>query len=88
MLHIDHHTKSTIDRTIEKLRKEYMTIIGDLSLTAWITKEPVPYKDRFQGEKKELKQGDSWGQLWDCGWFHITGKVPEQGAGKKNCSAD
>lgn len=83
MLHIDHHTKSTIDRTIEKLRKEYMTIIGDLSLIAWITKEPVPYQNRFEGERKELKKGDSWGQLWDCGWFHITGKVPEQGTGKK-----
>lgn len=83
MLHIDHHTKSTIHRTIEKLRQSYMTPIGDLSLTGWITKEPVPFEDRLQGEKKELKPGDSWGQLWDCGWFHITGQVPQEGAGKK-----
>ncbi len=67
----------------EKVKKAIYHKISELKVEAWVTPEPVPYSDRLSGEKKTLKTGDSWGQLWDCAWFNFTGKVPAAAAGKK-----
>lgn len=56
--------------------------VADLKATAWVTKEPVPYSQRRSGRKKVLATGDVWGELWDCAWFHFTGKVPATARGR------
>lgn len=51
------------------------TVLSPLECTAYISKEPLTFADRFSGEKKELKIGDKWAKdVFDCAWFHITGK--------------
>ncbi|MBQ2615059.1 MAG: alpha-mannosidase [Clostridia bacterium] len=55
----------------------------ELHAEVYVTPEPVPYAERTTGIKKVVKKGDIWGQKWDCGWFHITGTVPESAKGKK-----
>ena len=77
MYSFEKNTLKRIDRFFGRLVHKYHRIIGDLACTAYVTKEPVPYSKRFTGEKKELKIGDHWGDLFDCAWFHFTGKVPE-----------
>jgi alpha-mannosidase len=54
--------------------------VADLKAEAWVTKEPVPFAARDQGRYLSPGVGESWGHLWDCAWFHFTGKVPEQAA--------
>ncbi|MFT4143957.1 MAG: glycoside hydrolase family 38 C-terminal domain-containing protein [Mobilitalea sp.] len=71
------NTLKRIDKFFGRLVDKYYRILGDLECTAYITKEPVPYSERFSGEKKELKIGDHWGDLFDCAWLHFTGTVPE-----------
>ena len=55
--------------------------IADLAIEAYITKEPLPYSQRLEGERHLFQPGDVWGELWDCGWFHFTGRVPDTACG-------
>ncbi|MBJ6359924.1 alpha-mannosidase [Paenibacillus sp. GCM10012307] len=57
--------------------------IDEMKVTAWVTSEPVAYAGRESGIRLELKPGDRWGDLWDCAWFHFSGKVPAAGSGEK-----
>ncbi|MDF2543955.1 MAG: alpha-mannosidase [Herbinix sp.] len=77
MYSFEKNTLQRIDKFFERLVHKYHEKLGELSCTAYVTKEPVPFSDRLSGEKKELKMGDHWGDLFDCAWFHFTGKVPE-----------
>ena len=54
------------------------TVVGSLNCTAYVTDEPLTFKNRFGGKKIELSVGDKWAQkVFDCAWFHITGRLPE-----------
>lgn len=44
--------------------------------------DPVPYGEQFDGSFQPVKEGDSWGQAWDGAWFHLTGMIPHEWAGK------
>lgn len=68
---------NTINKTIEQLAKKIYTQAGNLTATAYITKEPVPFKERMSGEKKKINLSESWGEIWDCAWFHLTGELPK-----------
>ncbi|MDQ6419079.1 glycoside hydrolase family 38 C-terminal domain-containing protein [Paenibacillus sp. LHD-117] len=71
-------------RWLEKISENIYEKAADLSVTAWVTPEPVPYEERTNGRKLErLSEGDRWGQLWDCAWFHFSGKVPDSAKGNK-----
>ncbi len=77
MYSFEKNTLKRIDNFFERLVHKYHKILNDLTCTAYITREPVPFSERFSGDKKEIKIGDHWGDLFDCAWFHFTGKVPE-----------
>ncbi len=72
-----------MDSRLLKLFDEIYTKIIDLDVTANVTKEPLPYSLRGNGKKIRLKAGDKWGELWDCAWMNMRGKVPEEAEGKK-----
>jgi alpha-mannosidase len=67
----------------EKLEKAVYTPVEQLAMEGYRTKEPVPYADRRSGEHFIPKVGETWGELFDCAWFHFTGKVPANAKGKK-----
>ncbi|WP_456440521.1 glycoside hydrolase family 38 N-terminal domain-containing protein, partial [Caldithrix abyssi] len=69
-------------RGLKQIEKNIYTLIADLTIKAWITKEPVSFENRKTGEERTLKIGDKWGSLFDCGWFLLEGKVPESANGK------
>jgi alpha-mannosidase len=65
-----------------RLRDAVYTPIADLAVTAWVTKEPVTFDKRQTGKRLDLKPGDKWGDLFDCGWFFFSGRVPRSAAGR------
>jgi alpha-mannosidase len=75
--------QSQIRQTISDIKKAIYTVIGELTMTAWVTPEPVPFNARMSGKKMILHIGDKWGELWDCAWFYFEGRVPVEGSGKK-----
>ncbi len=68
---------------VVNLKNRVYTKICDLQMTAYTTKEPVPYQQRKSGNKISVLPGESWGQLFDCAWFHATASLPEMATGKK-----
>lgn len=68
---------------LERLKEQIYKPLADLNVTAWVTREPVPYEARESGQKISLAPGDRWGSLWDCAWFHFSGKVTEKAKGSK-----
>ncbi len=67
----------------KRIEERIYTTIGELEVTAYKTKEPVPYDKRTSGEHITPKIGETWGELFDCAWFNFKGAVPQIGAGKK-----
>ena len=39
-------------------------------------KTPIPYSKIDKYTRKDIKVGEKWADLWGCGWFRFTGKVP------------
>ncbi len=75
-----------IDRLRTAIRYLKPHILGDrVPLTAEyaVTKEPVLYADRLSLDYKPISEGALWGDKWECGWFHLTGKLPKGWAGKR-----
>ncbi|GMQ58643.1 alpha-mannosidase [Vallitalea sediminicola] len=72
-----------IQNVIQKINKAMYIKVAELDAVAWITKEPVSFEERCTGDKKQVRVGETWGQLWDCGWFHFTGEVPKKQKGQK-----
>lgn len=72
-----------MEERLARLHSKIYTPVAALKATAYITKEPVPFKNRFCGEKRELAIGERWGSLWDCAWMHFEAAVPEFAGGKK-----
>ena len=81
--HYNKHTKTQLSQLLPRIGNAIYEPIADLKITAWRTKEPVPFDQRQSGEKLNLKVGDKWGDLFDCAWFHFTGQAPKSAAGKK-----
>jgi alpha-mannosidase len=68
---------SKVKHILSELQKSIYQPISSLSITAWVTQEPVHYSERTSGKRIELIPGDRWGSLWDCAWFHFEGTVPD-----------
>ena len=68
-----------IDRLTTSITYLKHQILGDfvrLGATCAVTPEPVPFAERLALDYRPVAEGDHWGDAWDCGWFHITGKLP------------
>lgn len=83
MSYSKNHNRHIINGYVDFLKEKVYTKIAPITIEAWKTKEPVVFADRTSGEHSVLKEGDQWGELWECAWMHITGKVPAEAKGKK-----
>lgn len=61
---------------IRQLKDRVYTKAGDVSMTLYASKEPLPFARRTEGERRAIRVGDSWGELFDCGWFQLRFIVP------------
>ncbi len=77
------YTKQYLRRALDLIGKAVYTEVGSLDIEAWRTAEPVPFEERQTGTHLDLEVGEPWGDLFDCAWFHFTGTVPEEAAGRK-----
>ena len=48
-----------------------------------VTQEPVPFEKRLELDFRRIEIGEKWSStLFDCGWLHLTGKLPPEKADK------
>lgn len=53
-------------------------VLSELNGTGYYSEEPLSFENRYSGKKFEVKIGGKWCKnVFDCAWFHITGKIPE-----------
>ncbi|MBR7071297.1 MAG: alpha-mannosidase [Clostridia bacterium] len=68
---------------VQRVKNRVYTKVSDLDIEIYKSKEPIPFAQRTTGEYRKVQVGESWGELFDCAWFHFTGRVPEEAKGKK-----
>ncbi|NOY09878.1 MAG: alpha-mannosidase [Spirochaetes bacterium] len=59
------------------IKKDIYLIVDTIETEAWVTEEPVPFKNRMDGKHIFPHIGKPWGKLFDCAWFRFRGKVPD-----------
>ncbi len=67
------------DRSEEDMFTEYAPLTAEVATTD----DPVAWKDREALSYRPIKEGQTWGEDWQSGWFHLKGVVPKSWAGKK-----
>ncbi|MEJ0000339.1 MAG: MFS transporter [Verrucomicrobiota bacterium] len=61
---------------LASIETEIFHVRSALRMTAWLTKEPLPFKSRVQGEERALEIGGTWGAaIFDCAWFRFEGEA-------------
>lgn len=78
------YTTIHLDRAKEVLRRLPKEIIMEtvpMKATFAVTPEPTPFAERTKLKYKPVKEGDTWGKVWDCGWFQISGTIPREWKG-------
>ncbi|GHV00217.1 hypothetical protein FACS1894211_07070 [Clostridia bacterium] len=75
----DHKLQGALDR----LKARIYTKVKDLDVEFAPSAEPVRFADRLNLTYKKIVPGEKWGGLFDCAWFHLTGKADPSCAGKK-----
>lgn len=68
---------------LKRIKSRVYTVRQTLDTVIYHTKEPVLYKDRKSGTERKLNIGETWGDVFDCAWFHFTGEVPKSCKGQK-----
>lgn len=76
-------TVEKLEIALNKIKERVYSKTNDLDVCFGLSKEPVEFSDRLKLEYKVLKNGEKWGSLWDCAWFHITGQTSELCKGQK-----
>lgn len=83
MPYYNEQINKNLKQALEKIKTMMYTKIDELDSVVWVTSEPVPFSKRLNGQKKKIRIGETWGNLWDCGWFNFTGKISDEAREKK-----
>jgi len=76
------YTRRHLEAALRMIGEAAYVEVSPLTIQAWCTHEPVSFEDRYTGELRALSLGDTWGDLFDCAWFHFTGEIPAEAAGE------
>ncbi len=70
-----------INEVIRRLSREILTGHAPLEAVFAVTPEPVPFGERKKLAYRPIREGEPWGKTWDCGWFHVRGRIPGEWKG-------
>lgn len=66
-----------LDKSLQRLFAKAYTKVAELTATAYITDEPVPFERKFEGRQMEITIGSQWAKRnFDCAWFRVRGRMP------------
>ncbi len=84
-----HHNSSLVRARITRFFEERVNpatyrASASLELTAWeVPDEPVSFAEAVGHEFEPFSIGSPWGKPWGTTWFHVTGVVPTEWAGRE-----
>ena len=73
--------EARIREVFDRIKHDIVRERVELSAEVAVTPEPVPYDKRLSLKYRPIKQGEHWGNTWDCAWFHVTGTLPKSWKG-------
>ncbi len=76
-------SKKHFTNYLNELHEGIFRPVAKLSAKVWVTAEPVGFEERRSGKQLKINTGETWGELWDCGWFHLTGTIPNSLKGEE-----
>jgi len=76
------HLERAAQRFVKALENSYYEPAVPLTLEYRITSPPTTFDERPRDGYQPLKPGQQWGTSWQVGWFHATGRVPDDWAGQ------
>jgi hypothetical protein len=56
-------TLTELEQALGRIERAIYTPLAELSITAWMSKEPLPFDRRKEGTERSLRKGDAWGGL-------------------------
>ncbi|MGI6496109.1 MAG: alpha-mannosidase [Kiritimatiellia bacterium] len=78
--HLNLH-EDRIAEVLKRLPHEILLEHIPFDAVCAVTPEPVPYSIRESLAYAPIAEGGRWGDVWDCGWFRLTAKVPKSWKG-------
>lgn len=83
-----HDDRVLIERRIERILRERLqpAVHGTdvpLEVGIWHAPgEPVPVAEALRAPYRPAREREAWGPAWGTSWFHLTGSVPPEWAGR------
>ena len=71
----------TKQERLDQLYRTLYTGCGSLRVSAYPTKEPVPFDRKEDADGFEIRPGDRWGRNGSCAWLKLSGSVPAEKEG-------
>jgi len=69
------HKNEIKDMIDHVLKEKSYQFVSNVNIEGAVTKEPVAFKDKDTLTYKAYQRHESWGDLFDCAWFKLTGKI-------------
>ena len=63
-------------RRIQRIRRSIYTTVADLQAEIVRSPEPIPFDQLDRSAFRPVRNGASWGKVFDCAWLRLTGDVP------------
>ena len=63
-------------RRVQRIRRSIFTTVGQLQAEIVRSPEPIPFDQLDRSAFVPVRNGASWGKVFDCAWLRITGDVP------------
>lgn len=73
-------TKIALNRVrnfVSELRISYIRNTVDFNMEVHVTDERIPLEKTFSLERHGISKGETWGENWKSGYFHLSADIPE-----------
>ena len=77
--------KIRIQQNINRIKKFHESLVKfilkdqhPLLAVYSVSSKPISFQQRQNGNFRNIKQGDKWGETWESAWFHIQGTIPAE----------
>ncbi|MDH6213516.1 alpha-mannosidase [Streptomyces pseudovenezuelae] len=84
-----HDDRLLVEARLERAVRQFISpaqysVRVPLALSVWhVPGEPVPVDQALQAAYEPFTTGTEWGKPWSTSWFRLTGRVPEEWAGRR-----
>ncbi|MGP3776969.1 alpha-mannosidase [Streptomyces sp. SDT5-1] len=78
---VQHRLRRVLD---ERIRPAVHATSVPMEIGIWpVPGEPVPVAEGLAADYRPIEVGTPWGPAWTTNWFKVTGRVPEEWAGRR-----